>query len=350
MEGTIIFNNYSFTFTQFATITLPSELNWATNTQFFVNEWLNHRHSFQLQTSGSSGKPKTIEISRDQMIASASATIQYLNIPTGAKALLCMNPDMIGGRMMLVRALLGQWKLYVVQPSSEPIIHTTLDFSAMVPLQVESLLLNQEGKEFLNGIKKLIIGGAGISESLVKKLQNLKCQAYQTFGMTETVSHIALKKLNGKYKSADYQLIGDNEIKIEEENRLAVRGSVTNNLWIQTNDIVELTKLGFRWLGRADLVVNSGGIKIQIEELEEQLTEHFKTQIWIWKTSNTKLGEELVGLTEDQKLIKHVNEKFTSIKSAFPKYHLPKKWILVEKWAFTPSGKPDRQTTWQQNV
>lgn len=349
VEGSIIFNNYSFTFTQFATITLPDELNWAANTQLFVKEWINGRDSFQLQTSGSSGKPKTIDITKDQMVASASATIQYLNIPNGAKALLCMNPDMIGGRMMLVRALIGQWKLYLLQPSSEPMINTAIEFSAMVPLQVENLMSHAEGQRFLNGIKKLIIGGAGLSEALVKKIQSLECQVFQTFGMTETVSHIALKKLNGKGQSTDYQLIGDNEIKIDDSNKLAVRGSVTKNHWVYTNDIVELTNKGFKWLGRADLVVNSGGVKIQIQGLEERLTEYFNTQVWIWKTPDAKLGEQLVGLTEDQNLIKYVYDKHQSLKLEFPKYHLPKKWVLVKKWVLTPSGKPDRRATLLQN-
>lgn len=349
MEGSIIFNNHSFTFTQFATITLPEELNWALNTQLFVKEWMNGQNLFELQTSGSSGKPKTITITKVQMIASATATIQYLNIQKGARALLCMNPDMIGGRMMLVRALIGQWKLYMLPPSSEPIVDSDLDFSAMVPLQVEGLISTPEGLAFLNRIKQLIIGGARLSEGLMEKLQNLSCQIYQTFGMTETVSHIGLKRLNGESKSIDYQLIGDNQIQVDEQNRLSVKGTVTNNQWVHTNDLVRLTNKGFEWLGRADLVVNTGGIKIQIEDLEKQLSEFFGTKIWIWKTPDDKLGEKLVGLSEDESLINRVKENHHIIKEKLPKYHLPKRWVLVKNWHLTPSGKPNRPVTLQQN-
>lgn len=283
------------------------------------------------------------------MLASANATIQYLNIQPGSSALLCMNPDMIGGRMMLVRAIVGNWNLHILPPSSSPIIDLDIDFTAMVPLQVESLLETTAGIDFLNRIDQLIIGGAAINERLQETLQGLKTKAYQTFGMTETVSHIALKKLNGPDKSEEYQVIGNNEVTLNNSGKLCIRGTVTNDEWIETNDLVEITETGFKWLGRADLVVNSGGIKIQIEELEEDIFSLFKTKVWVWKEIDERLGEKLIGMTDDPKLINEIEADYNSLKSNFKKYHLPKEWILVKEWRLTSSGKPDRSNTLIQN-
>lgn len=349
MEGTIIFNNQSYTFTQFATISLPKNLNWARNTQLFVKDWLNDQQSFLLQTSGSTGKPKSISIQRSQMLASANATIQYLNIQPGSSALLCMNPDMIGGRMMLVRAIVGNWNLHILPPSSNPIIDVDIDFTAMVPLQVESLLETKAGIDFLNRIDQLIIGGAAINERLQETLQGLRTKAYQTFGMTETVSHIALKKLNGPDKPDEYQVIGNNEVTLNNSGKLCIRGTVTNDEWIETNDLVEITESGFKWLGRADLVVNSGGVKIQIEELEEEIFKFFKTKVWVWKEIDERLGERLIGMTDDPELISQIEADHNYLKSNFKKYHFPKEWILVKEWQLTSSGKPDRSNTLIQN-
>lgn len=349
MEGNIIFNKQSYTFTEFATISLPKDLNWATNTQLFVKDWLNNKQSFLLQTSGSTGKPKNISIQREQMLSSANATIQYLDIQTGSSALLCMNPDMIGGRMMLVRALVGAWDLYILPPSSNPMIDASIAFTAMVPLQVESLMESPEGIDFLNRIDQLIIGGANISDSLSSKLQTIKAKAYQTFGMTETVSHIALKKLNGEGKTDEYRLIGDNKIAVDAEGKLSIKGTVTGGEWIQTNDLVRQTPNGFEWLGRSDLAVNSGGIKIQIEELEKELCTFFQKKIWVWKEADKKLGEKVIGMTDDPKLISQIQSDYNSLKSNFKKYHLPKEWVLVKQWLLTSSGKPDRNNTLVQN-
>lgn len=349
MEGTIIFNNQSYTFTQFATISLPKNLEWVANTQLFVKDWLNDKQSFILQTSGSTGKPKSISIQRSQMLASANATIQYLNIQPGSSALLCMNPDMIGGRMMLVRAIIGNWNLQILPPSSNPIIDVDIDFTAMVPLQVESLLETETGIDFLNRIDQLIIGGAAINERLLEKLQGLRTKAYQTFGMTETVSHIALKKLNGPDKSEEYQVIGNNEVTLNNLGKLCIRGTVTNDKWIESNDLVEITETGFKWLGRADLIVNSGGIKIQIEELEKELSNFFQTKIWIWKETDMRLGEKLIGMTDDARLMQQIMSDYDSLKNNFKKYHFPKEWVLIKNWQMTLSGKPDRLNTLAYN-
>lgn len=349
MEGKIFFNNLSYSFTEFASISLPKSLEWAKNSQIFIKNWLNGTPHFQLQTSGSTGIPKTIEVSRARMQASAQATIDYFQLKPGTHALLCMNPDFIGGRMMMVRSLFGHWNLHVVPPTSMPITDQSIDFAAMVPLQVESLLNTNNGTIFLNEMKQLIIGGASMTENFIEKIKGLSCSVYQTFGMTETVSHIALRKLNGENSSQYYQLIGDNQIDQDDRGCLMIKGTVTDNQWIVTNDIIEINDFSFKWLGRADLVVNSGGIKIHIEPLEKELSSFFKTEIFVWKKPDEKLGERLVGILKNEAIYQKIKAGVGSYEENFKKYHFPKEWILTKNWALTKSGKIDRKQTYERS-
>jgi O-succinylbenzoic acid--CoA ligase len=351
MEGRIIFEHNSYTFTELCETELPANLSWANGIRAFVRAWLNETPSFNLQTSGSTGKPKQINLNRSQMEASARATISHLSIKNGAKALLCMNPDMVGGRMMLVRALIGQWQLFVLLPTSLPLLNEHIDFTAMVPLQVQSLIDHKEGTRFLNKVKRIIIGGAAIPDSLEQSLQQLNSEVYQTFGMTETVSHIGLRKINGHQRSEFYSLIGDNEIDTDDLGRLKIKGSVTNNEWIQTNDLVEIHGQAFKWIGRADMVVNSGGIKVHIEPLEKQLSQLLQTEVLIWKLPHPTLGEQVVAILKEEEVYKKVTSGEKKIENQIDRYQKPKIWALISTWELTASGKPDRAATlrkWQR--
>lgn len=342
MRGSVIIKNKKLSCEEFASKTLPNEWNWLNKSQLFIKEWLTSAKSFKLKTSGSTGQPKALYIGREQMEASAKATLSALNLGEGSTALLCMNPDTVGGRMMLVRSLLGNWSLHISPPNRSPIIDADIDFTAMVPLQVKSLLNSQEGERFLNRIGKLIIGGASISKDLDAQLQLLKTEVYQTFGMTESVSHIALRRVNGGNKSQIYRLIGDNEITIDKNGLLSIKGSVTKNEWLKTNDIVEMVEGGFRWIGRADLVVNSGGVKILIENLEKKIKDNSGIDALVWKTEDNQLGERAIGIVkskEELDVIMNIKEK---IKEALPQYHFPKEWYINPNWTLTESGKINR--------
>lgn len=347
MNKGLIIDDELISFSEYVAINLPKHQQSLLNVQLFVRNWLNNQEFFTLHTSGSTGKPKTIRLQRAQMQASAEATIQALNLKPATQALLCMSPEMVGGKMMLVRAMVGDWVLHIVPPSSTPIVEAKIDFAAMVPLQVESLLKTEKGFKFLNRIDQLIIGGAPISEALNKSLLNLSTRVYQTFGMTETVSHIALKRLNGKQKSDQYELIGDNEVKLNDRACLSIKGTVTNHEWVHTNDLVELSNKGFRWLGRADWVINSGGIKIQIEALEQQLREQLKTEVVVWKSHHQELGEQVVAIVRNKEKITLAMEKEQQIKEKLPPYHFPKKWLYIPDWKLTASGKIDRKATFE---
>lgn len=337
-------------------LSIPQEElpEWLYEVQNFVQKWVNNDAFFEQQTSGSTGTPKTIRLTKKQMEASAQATIKALNIPQKASALLCINPAYIGGKMMIVRAMLGEWNLELVAPTSNPVNDCSLkhyDFAAFVPLQMKQLATSKSGLAFLHRIDCAIIGGAPVDSSLLQQLQQSSCICYSTYGMTETVSHVALKQLNGAEKSDFFNVIGNNEVKCDERDCLRVRGSVTNNEWIQTNDVIEVVQGGFKWIGRSDFVVNSGGVKIQIEETEQTLNKLLglttSDELMLWKAPDQTLGEVLIAIVNSKTLMTKVMDMEQTLKEKLPKYHFPRRWYISKNFYKTDSGKLDRKKTYE---
>lgn len=311
----------------------------------FMQEWLAGQQTFEQKTSGSTGKPKPISLRREQMQASAERTAEALNLFKGTKALLCINPDFIGGKMMLVRAMELNWQLTLTEQSSDPssLLDQSFgfDFAALVPIQVQTLLSTERGRNLLNSIKTIIIGGASISKSLETQLQTLKTIVYSTYGMTETVSHIALKRLNGSEKTSHFQLLSGIEVKQDSRGCLAIKADVTNHKWIQTNDVVELKNRSFQWLGRADFVINSGGIKIHLDQLEEEISEVLGRDVVLIKIPHELYGESYVLVLKEQEAFDH-QTMLDRLKTILPKYHSPSAIRSLPVFPLTSSGKIDR--------
>lgn len=329
----------------------------------FCQEWLHGKANFTIHTSGSTGAPKPIQISRQQMEASAKATAQALDLQKGHTALVCINTNYIGGKMMLVRGLQIGMDMVIVEPSAYPLANfikfptRNIDFCAFVPLQLLAILKSEEREENqqqLNEMRAIIVGGAPVSAELEYLLQSVQTPVYNTYGMTETVSHIALKRLNGKEKSPYYQVLPQTEIGTDARNCLTITAPVTNFETIITNDKVRLIDdKHFEWLGRVDNVINSGGIKIQIEKVENEidkiLTEHHLfCRFVIIGLSDAKLGEMLVLVLEDiGKKTKDIDNAeqdriLKLLKQKLNKYEVPRKIISLPQFPQTVSGKIDR--------
>ena len=167
----------------------------------FLKEWGNNELSISVKTSGSTGKPKLIQLLKSDMVASAKLTGEYFNLETTQTALLCLPVKYIAGKMMLVRAIVLGFDLISVKPSSNPIIDCVqpIGFAAMTPMQVNTVLNQSPDK--LNLIEQLLIGGAPVDSRIESKLQEVKTLCFSTYGMTESITHVAVKKLNGKNKS-----------------------------------------------------------------------------------------------------------------------------------------------------
>ncbi len=319
----------------------------------FCKAWLDNKKTFSQSTSGSTGTPKQITFSREQMEASAKGTGAFFHTDSNSTLLCCLNPDYIAGKMMLIRAMIWDCEVYLIEPGSNPLkeIERGFDFVAMVPLQIQACLEDEKSLEKLRSIKNLIIGGAPISSKLKAALVKNGIQAWQTFGMTETVSHIALAEVGSD--ELLYHVLP--EVKIGQDSRgaLWIKSKMSGPDPIQTNDLIELrSETSFVWMGRADFMVNSGGIKLFPELIEKKAEEVFEeifpgVSFFFHGEKDERLGEMLVLILETQESssrVKILKERLTDV---LEKYELPKKIYFNPKFVKTQSEKLNRIKTFE---
>lgn len=306
----------------------------------FSDVWNNEAKSIEQLSSGSTGTPKLITISKWKMRSSAEMTGAFFQLENFKSSLLCISTDYIGGKMMFVRSVLYDLEIYVADVSSNPVknLNNHIDFAAMVPLQVETIL--QENPEKLDLIKYLIIGGAPVSIDLEKQLQGRKCEAYSTYGMTETVSHIALKKLDNQ--NTPFKAIGETSFK-ENDGELIINSPQLGIANLHTNDIVQLIdEHSFYWLGRKDFVINSGGIKVHPELLEQQIRNKIEVNNFIISSlPDVTYGEKVIIICERSELttFKQLIDNW-----CFNRYEKPRGVYTIDSLPLTKSGKKDRLT------
>ena len=341
----------------------------------FLSEWNNDSDRVLVHTSGSTGKPKPMMVEKKRMLNSARITCDFLGLKPGDSALLCMSLDYIAGKMVVVRSIERHLHLISVSPSGHPLkdinlkdangkdVNGEITFAAMVPMQVYNTLQVPEERERLTHIRHLIIGGGAIDASLEKELRSLpgNIAIWSTYGMTETLSHIALRRINGAEASEWYQPFDSVKISQTDEGCLVIDAPLVCAETLVTNDIVEIEpyiynkveKLRFRIKGRKDNVICSGGIKIQIEEVEALLKPHLEKPFMIAKKKDEKFGEIAVLLTEDEDIKKveatirrllsgKSDDSNKSSESKSHKYWIPREYIHVEHLPLTETGKPKR--------
>ena len=307
----------------------------------FLAEWHNDSPFVRVKTSGSTGAPKPMMVEKRRMLNSARITCDFLGLREGDTALLCMSLDYIAGKMMVVRSIERNLKLLSVPPSGHPLATVNapspLDFAAMVPMQVYNTLQVPEERARLMQIRHLIIGGGAIDEAMEAELRTFPHAVWSTYGMTETLSHIALRRLNGPAASEWYMPFPSVSISQTPDGCLVIDAPEVCPEPLVTNDIVEIASSRFRILGRKDNVICSGGIKIQIEEVERQLRPHLHAPYLLSKRQDGKFGEIAVLLTEGS-----VEEARLICERVLPKYHQPKAYLHVARIPLTETGKPAR--------
>lgn len=307
----------------------------------FLAEWHNDRATVLVHTSGSTGEPKPLWVEKRRMEASARMTCDFLGLKEDDTALLCMSLDYIAGKMMVVRSLVKGLRLITVAPSGFPLDTVTegLDFAAMVPMQVWNTLQVAEQRERLMAIGNLIIGGGAIDDALACELAEFPNAVWSTYGMTETLSHIALRRLNGPEASEWYTPMVGVRLSLTDEQCLVIDAPALCEGRLVTNDIAELTADGrFKILGRKDNVICSGGLKIQAEEVERLLRTRLREPFIITKRHDAKFGEAMVLLTED-----NCREARAVCQQVLPKYWQPRDYVHTPKIPLTATGKPARR-------
>ena len=308
----------------------------------FLNEWFNDSPVITVHTSGSTGTPKELIVRKDQMMQSARLTCEFLNLKQGESALLCMNLRYIGAMMLVVRALVAGLDLIVRPASGHPLsdVKQPLRFAAMVPLQVYNTLRTPEEKERLKQTEILIIGGGAIDEALETEIKSLPGAVYSTYGMTETLSHIALRRLNGPAASEHYHPFSSVHLSLSPENTLVIEAPLVCADILQTNDIARIHPDGsFSILGRKDNVINSGGIKIQAEEIEKKLRLLIPIPFVITSVPDKRLGQAVVLLLAEQPDIQEMEK---GIQTILEPYYRPKHILVADCIPQTGNGKVNR--------
>jgi len=306
----------------------------------FLQNWLNEKDYITVQTSGSTGSPKSIQLKKSWMRASASATAERLQLKPQMKSLLCIPIDFIGGMMMAVRSIVVGMDIHMIDPKIDPHIEGRFDFCALIPMQIESLL----AKRFnLQGLGAVIIGGAPLGPSTERQLQKTKGEFYSTFGMTETSSHVALRRIEPDESKQVFRALNGVTFSSNENEQLVIQIAYMDNLMVETNDIVSIRdKERFVWKGRADNVINSGGLKIHPEAIERKLGAYIRSQFIVHGQVNEALGKRCILIVEGdfdgelQGLRKHVAALGNS---------RPRAMYRVEKFNRTESDKIIRSLT-----
>jgi len=309
----------------------------------FLTNWFDATAFVEVKTSGSTGNPKIIQLQKFHMINSAKATGDYFNLQENTTALLCMSPNYIAGKMMLVRALTLGWHLDILEPTSNLLKNSdkNYDFSAMVPMQLHNSLPD------IHKIKKLIVGGGTVSNELLSKIQKVKTEIFATYGMTETITHIAVKKLNvfaDAVEKSNFKILPNIQISVDDRGCLVIDAPTISEEKVITNDLIEvISSTEFKWLGRIDNVINSGGIKLIPEQIEEKLAAIIENRFFVSGKKDEILGEKLILIIEGIKNEGLLN-KIQQLKS-LSIYEIPKEICFLEKFTETETNKIDRAKT-----
>jgi o-succinylbenzoate---CoA ligase len=323
----------------FAQNKISGEANppWEVSLFNFILEWMSDIPILKLKTSGSTGPAKWIEIEKDKVIKSAELTGQYFNLQKDDKALLCLSVDFIAGKMMVVRAFVLGLNLVPIEPSGNPLnnIDKFFAFAAMTPMQVYNTLALKDGNLKLNQIKQLIIGGGDINQGLLNGIKNLTNSTFHTYGMTETLTHVAVKKLNGENPDSCFNALSGIRFSKNDKECLVISAAHLSEKKFVTNDIVDLKdEKSFQFIGRFDNVINSGGIKISPELVEQKLSPFIQDRFIIAGLQDEQLGEKVIIIFEGKK-----KPAIDFTKTDLTKYQIPKQVYYLEHFPETKNGK-----------
>lgn len=324
---------------------IQSSDQWEKDVYRFILEWFDDKDFIIAHTSGSTGKPKEIVLHKEKMLASARLTGEYFKFQKKQSALLCLSANYIAGKMMLVRAIYWKLNLILVNPDAYPLknLQENIDFAAMVPLQLANCL---SGNQKIENVRNLLIGGGAIDKSLEEKLQELNTNCFLSYGMTETVSHVAIKTLNGPDKSNYFRGVGNVSFTIDNRSCLRITAPDILLDTIITNDIVRLhSQFEFEWLGRYDNVVNSGGVKLFPEQIEEKLNSLISEPFFLAGIPDEKLGEKLILLIEKEENPAMRKDLVEKMKGLLDKYEQARDIFFIPKFCRTPNGKIQRLET-----
>ncbi|MES2627912.1 MAG: AMP-binding protein [Bacteroidota bacterium] len=319
---------------------------WKQEVGDFILKWVDSSDHILAQTSGSTGTPKEMRLPKSAMRNSALMTGNYFGFSEGQTALLCLSTRYIAGKMMVIRAMIHHMNLVLVEPGANPLLEVDfpVDFAAMVPLQVRELLQSESGIASLEQLDKLLIGGGAMDGKLDAALQPLNVQAFASYGMTETVSHIALRAVNGVKASTWFAPMDGVKLYSDERGCLSIDAPFLSDERIVTNDLVEFSgDHRFRVIGRVDNIISSGGIKINPEKIEEQLSKVIDQPFVISSLPDERLENRVVLIIEGDYGDK--DGLMETLREVLTAHEVPKDIYTVQQLIRTETGKINRKET-----
>ena len=307
----------------------------------FLGDWFSDKSEFEIKTSATTGPPKIELFPRESFITSAQITINFFGLNKGNTLLMCLPIQFVAGKMMLIRAIVGRMKLLVIQPSANPVedLKYPVSFAAFTPHQLQFILKNNPEK--FNLIEKTIIGGSPVNSDLQSRLSDYETQFFETFGMSETLTHVAVKSLNGKNISDFYKVLEGFKLSVDENDRLIIEADHLKNSPLVTSDIVEMINpREFKWLGRSIDVINSGGVKLFPALIEIKLSSKISREFFIGKRFDKNLGECVILIIEGEPFNKNkLAELNTDFVKLLTKYEIPKEIIFKPEFMRNKNGK-----------
>ena len=319
--------------------------SWESAVYDFLVNWFDDSDFIVSHTSGSTGTPKEIRLTKMTLRNSARMTNAFFGLDATKTALLCMPVSYIAGKMMVVRAIVGGFNLIVVESKANPFenINSTIDFTAITPYQLIHSIETLKSKM----VRNIIVGGGHVNAKLEALVADIPASMYETYGMTETASHIALRCFNGNRKSDFFKVLDGVLVRQDERDCLVISAPHLSENELITNDIVELKdSKSFRWLGRTDSVINSGALKIQPEQIEKKLEEFIPSNFFISSIPDDILGNKIVLVIESEKL---TPVKPSELKAFFEnnlsRYEIPKQVFYLPTFIYSESNKILRKET-----
>ncbi len=305
----------------------------------FMTDWLDDSPTITVKTSGSTGVPKLIEVEKNQMLASAAMTVDYFKLKEGNTVALCLSIDFIAGKMMVVRALYGKLNLLMIAPSSQPLAaipnDVEIDFIPLTPMQMS-------GSSPKKSIKKILLGGAPLTKEIELLVQDTTTEVFHSYGMTETLSHVAIRKVNHKDKSNSYHALKGIFFETNEQGVLVISVPFLTKKIITTDVVDLMSNTEFVWKGRLDHVINSGGLKFFPEEIEKKLSPFIRDDFFIAGLPDDVLGEKIVLLVESVESEKYRERLKKICVEQLLKHEQPKEIYCIEKFLRTTSHKIKR--------
>ena len=307
----------------------------------FLGDWFSGKTRFEIKTSGTTGSPKIESFAREAFISSAQITINTFDLTKGDTLLMCLPMHFVAGKMMLIRAIVGRMKILAVQPSLNPVkdLINPVAFAAFTPHQLQTILNINPDKMDL--IEQAIIGGSPVSSELKNKIVSLKTELFETFGMSETLTHVAIKAINGTNKSEYFKVLKGFNLKVDENSRLIIDADHLKNSPLLTSDIVEMIDHDkFKWLGRSDDVINSGGIKLFPTSIENRISTQIDRNFIIGKRSDENFGEVVILFIEGEPFNKNrLVELSNELTKLLDKFEIPKEIIFKTEFPRNKNGK-----------